>query len=69
MTASNWITIAVCSMGIATQLLVVAYGYGRLASAVSSLTKIVTNGLSDKVHRMDKTVAVIASRMGIEENE
>lgn len=69
MTASNWITIAICCLSIATQLLVVAYGYGKLSASVSALTKIVTNGLSDKVHRMDTRIAVIATRMGIEEDE
>lgn len=54
---------------ILVQVGVFAFGYGALWTKVNALTRIVSNGLSDKVTRMDKTLAVIADREGIEVKE
>ncbi|MCC6797703.1 MAG: hypothetical protein IT366_21500 [Candidatus Hydrogenedentes bacterium] len=54
---------------ILVQVGVFAFGYGTLWTKVNALARIVSNGLSEKVTRMDKTLAVIADREGIEVSE
>lgn len=53
-------------VGIIIQIIVFAVGYGKVWQQVNDLKKIVCNGLSDKVTRIDKMVAVLADRAGLE---
>ena len=56
-------------VGIVIQIIVFAVGYGKVWQQVNDLKKIVCNGLTDKVTRIDKTVAVLADRQHMETGE